>query len=133
MEEFEDFNEAEDMKNLFERILGSEVIIKDDIDNTEEKVFSILVKKLEEQVRVETEIYKLSGLELVKVTEGLWFVVETTLKLLYGELPTEAIMWYILYRKRDEEDEIIFHDGEQEIKINTTKRLWKYVKSHLND
>ncbi len=133
MEEFEDFNEAEDMKNLFERILGSEVTIKDDIDNTEEKVFTILVKRLEEQVRVETEIYKLSGLELVKVTEGLWFVVETTLKLLYGELPTEAIMWYILYRKRDEEDEIVFHDGEQEIKINTIKRLWKYVKSHLND
>lgn len=133
MEEFEDFNEAEDMKNLFERILGSEVTIKDDIDNTEEKVFTILVKRLEEQVRVETEVYKLSGLELVKVTEGLWFVVETTLKLLYGELPTEAIMWYILYRKRDEEDEIVFHDGEQEIKINTIKRLWKYVKSHLND
>lgn len=133
MEEFEDFNEAEDMKNLFERILGSEVTIKDDVDNTEEKVFTILVKRLEEQVRVETEVYKLSGLELVKVTEGLWFVVETTLKLLYGELPTEAIMWYILYRKRDEEDEIVFHDGEQEIKINTIKRLWKYVKSHLND
>ena len=133
MEEFEDFNEAEDMKNLFEKILGSEVTIKDDIDNTEEKVFTILIKRLEEQVRVETEVYKLSGLELVKVTEGLWFVVETTLKLLYGELPTEAIMWYILYRKRDEEDEIVFHDGEQEIKINTIKRLWKYVKSHLND
>lgn len=133
MEEFEEFNEPQDMKDLFESILGAKVNIKDDIENTEEKVFYILVDKLEEQIRIETEIYKISGLELVQATQNLWFVIESQLKILYGETAGEAIMWYILYRKKEGGDELVFEDGENEIKINTIKRLWRYVKSQLNE
>jgi hypothetical protein len=133
MEEFEEFNEPQDMKDLFESILGAKINIKDDIENTEEKVFCILVDKLEEQIQIEMEVYKISGLELVQATQNLWFVVESQLKILYGEAAGEATMWYILYRRKEGGDDLIFDDGKDGVKINTIKRLWKYVKSQLNE
>ena len=125
MEDFFEYDGAKDMKNLFESILGSRVNIKDDIANTEEKVFTLFIQKLETQYKIENSILKTSGLEISKLTDNIWFVLESLLKMQYGEEVTSLILWYVLFRNGEE----YWGDGEDKIKINTIKRLWKFIQS----
>ena len=74
----------EDLKKLFNIILGTNVNIKDNIDESEELVFHSFIKKLENSYKIENEVFESGGIDLTKVTDGLWFVVENTLKMLYG-------------------------------------------------
>jgi len=125
----EEFEGAQDIKNLFKQILGSEVIIKDNIDATEEGVFLAFIKKLEEAYEIENKLFEVSGIELGKVTDPLWFVLENSFKFLYGEEAAELIWWYIFDRFNPDgsivplEDE----DGKQYI-FNDPKDLWAYIK-----
>tara|TARA_B110000444_G_C18620094_1_gene491746 strand:+ start:362 stop:754 length:393 start_codon:yes stop_codon:yes gene_type:complete len=125
MEDFFEYDGAKDMKDLFESILGSRVNIKDDIANTEEKVFTLFIQKLETQYKIENSILKTSGLEISKLTDNIWFVLESLLKMQYGEEVTSLILWYVLFRNGEE----YWGDGEDKIKINTIKRLWKFIQS----
>ena len=47
-DEFEGIN---DIKELFNQILGSEVTIKDNLDATEEGVFLVFIKKIRRSLR----------------------------------------------------------------------------------
>lgn len=129
MDDFIEYDGAKDMKDLFEGILGSKVIIKDDLENTEEQVFNTFITKLKVQSQTEDQIQNLSGLEISKVTDNLWYIVENLLKFVYGEEATEVIMWYVLLRDEDSE---YWEENEEAYKINDLKSLWNFVKKKLD-
>lgn len=129
MDDFIEYDGAKDMKDLFEDILGSKVNIKDDLENTEEMVFNTFINKLRLQTQTEDQIQDISGLEISKVTDNLWYMVENLLKFVYGEEATEVIMWYVLLRDEDSE---YWEEKEEAYKINDLKSLWKFVKKKLD-
>ena len=129
MDDFIEYDGAKDMKELFEEILGSKVSIKDDLENTEEQVFNLFVNKLKQQSQIEDQIQDISGLEIAKVTDNLWYMVENLLKFYYGEDATEVIMWYVLLK--DDKDGY-WEENEEAYKINDLKSLWKFVKKKLD-
>ena len=77
-----EFEGAKDMKALFKKILGSEVTIKDNLDATEETVFDVFIKKLDESRSKEDIIFDEGGLDLKSVTDPLWLVVESMMKMI---------------------------------------------------
>lgn len=125
-EEFEDLN---DIKNLFTQILGSEVTIKDNIDATEEGVFLVFIKKLEEAYNIENQLFEVSEIELAKITDPLWFVLENSFKFLYGEEAADLIWWYIFDRFNPDGTIVPLEDenGKQYI-FKEPKDLWSYIK-----
>ena len=129
MDDFIEYDGAKDMKDLFEDVLGSKVNIKDDLENTEEMVFNTFINKLRLQTQTEDQIQDISGLEISKVTNNLWYMVENLLKFVYGEEATEVIMWYVLSRDEDSE---YWEENEEAYKINNLKSLWKFVKKKLD-
>ena len=129
MDDFIEYDGAKDMKDLFEDVLGSKVSIKDDLENTEEIVFNTFINKLRLQTQTEDQIQDISGLEISKVTDNLWYMVENLLKFVYGEDATEVIMWYVLLRDEDSE---YWEENEEAYKINDLKSLWKFVKKKLD-
>ena len=129
MDDFIEYDGAKDMKDLFEDVLGSKVSIKDDLENTEEQVFNTFINKLRLQTQTEDQIQDISGLEISKVTDNLWYMVENLLKFVYGEEATEVIMWYVLLRDEDSE---YWEENEEAYKINDLKSLWKFVKKKLD-
>ena len=82
---------SEGLQKLFKIILGTEVNIKDNIDVTEELIFVNLIKKLEESEKMEHTVFQSSGIDLSKVTDGLWFVIENQMRLLYGPESSEIV------------------------------------------
>ena len=129
MDDFIEYDGAKDMKDLFEDILGSKVSIKDDIENTEEMVFNTFITKLKLQFQTEDQIQNISGLEISKVTDNLWVIIENLLRITYGEEATEVIMWYVLLRGEDSE---YWEENEEAYKINGLKSLWMFVKKKLD-
>jgi hypothetical protein len=125
-----DFEDVDGIKNLFKQILGTEVIIKDNLDSTEETVFTVLVNKLEESQLIENKLFNEGGVELNQITDPLWFVLENTFKLLYGIEATDLILWYI-YDRFDSEGKLIpIPDEEEELILKTTSDLWDYIKTN---
>jgi hypothetical protein len=126
-EEEKEFEGMKDIKNLFREVLGSDVEIKDNIDATEENVFVLFIEKLCKTLSNEEEIEKLSGIDLSKHTDDLWFVVENSFKFLYGEEATEIIFWYV-YRRYEDKCKLEDENGKKH-KIDTPQKLWLYVKN----
>jgi hypothetical protein len=125
----DEFEGLQDIKDLFNQVLGSEVTIKDNIDATEEGVFIVFIKKLEEAYNIENQLFDIGGLELAKVTDPLWLVLENSFKFLYGEEATDLIMWYIFDRFNPDGSVVPLEDenGKQYI-FNEPKDLWAYIK-----
>lgn len=129
----EDFNDSEDIKDLFKKILGSEVIIKDNIDATEKGVFLILIKKLEQSNEIENLIFEHGGLELAKVTDPLWFVIENTFKFLYGEEVAELVFWYVFDRFNPDGSIVPLEDEDgKQYTFKDANDLWSYIKHYMN-
>lgn len=125
----EEINGSEDIKKLFKTVLGSEVNIKDNIDATEEGVFAIFIKKLEESFEIENIVYKEGGIELSKATNPLWFVIENSFKFLYGEEATQLIFWYVMDRIGDNGQIVPIEDENgKEYIFKEPKDLWRYIK-----
>jgi len=124
----EEINGFENIKELFEEILGSDIIIKDSMDVNEEIVFIVFIEKLEEAFKIEEEIFTSSGIELGSITEPLWFVLENSFKLLYGEDATNLVWWWIFDRV-DKDGEIIPYIDEdgRELFFSNTQELWLYI------
>ena len=74
----------EGLKKLFKLVLGTKINIKDNIDATEEIIFEKFIGKLEESHILEEQTFETTGIDLTKITEGLWFVIENQLRMLYG-------------------------------------------------
>ena len=123
----EEFEGMKDIKNLFREVLGSDVEIKDNIDATEEKIFVLFIEKLEKAFTLEEKTEEISGLDLTKITENLWFVIEHSFKFLYGEDSTQIIFWYVY--QRYESKCILEDENGKEHKIDTPQKLWLHVKN----
>jgi hypothetical protein len=123
--EFEGIN---DVKKLFKKILGSEVIVNDSMDVTEEIIFVVFIQRLEEAFETENKLYEIGRIELGQVTEPLWFVLEHTFKLLYGEEATNLIWWYIFDRIGENNEITPFTDEDgKEYTFQNAKELWMYI------
>jgi len=129
----EEFEGSKDIKDLFKRILGSEVIIKDNIDATEKGVFLIFLKKLEKAYEVENKLFEEGGLELARVTDPLWFVIENSFKFLYGEEVTDLVFWYIFDRFNPDGTIVPIEDeGGKQYIFKDANDLWSYVRYYMN-
>ena len=125
----DEINGSDDIKKLFRQVLGSEVNIKDNIDATEEGVFTIFIKKLEEAFEIENIVFKEGGIELSKATNPLWFVIENSFKFLYGEEATTLIFWYVMDRIGDDGKIIPIEDENgKKYTFEDPKDLWRYIK-----
>ena len=92
-----EFQGAKDMKELFKKILWSDVTIKDNLNATEETVFDVFLKKLDESRKKEDLIFDEGGLDLKSVTDPLWVVVEAMIKMIYGQA---IIIMELFHRKK---------------------------------
>ena len=88
----EEFSGSNDLKNLFKEILGSDVSIKDNLIVTDESVFCVLINKLDKTHKDDEALFELSGIDLTQSNKDLWLVIETLLKLQYGESSFDMIM-----------------------------------------
>ena len=123
-----EFEGIDDVKKLFKKILGSEVIVNDSMDVTEEIIFVVFIQRLEEAFETENKLYEIGGIELGQVTEPLWFVLEHTFKLLYGEEATNLIWWYIFDRIGENDEITPFTDEDgKEYTFQNTKEVWMYI------
>jgi hypothetical protein len=126
-------DENNDLKSLFKLILGTEVNIKDNIDETEEAVFKSFIQKLENSYKIENEVFESSGIDLTKVTDGLWFVLENSLKMLYGQDAGDIIIWYI-YDRFNPDGSIVPLEGpgDKQFLLKNSDDLWSYIKYKSN-
>ena len=124
-----DITGNEGLRKLFNTVLGTEVNIKDNIDVTEELIFVNMISKLEASEKMEHVVFTTSGIDLSKVTDGLWFVIENQMRLLYGHEASELIQWYI-YDRFNPDGSIIPLEGPNDklFVIKTPKDLWSYIK-----
>lgn len=123
----------EGLKKLFNIVLGTNINVKDNIDETEELVFKSFIKKLENSYKIENEVFEAGGIDLTKVTDGLWFVVENTFKMLYGEEACEIIIWYI-YDRFNPDGSIVPLEGPsgKEFILKDSNDLLSFIKYKSN-
>tara|TARA_R100001443_G_C3297153_1_gene164323 strand:- start:304 stop:708 length:405 start_codon:yes stop_codon:yes gene_type:complete len=123
------FEGEEDIRNLFRKMLGSDIIIKDNISENEEKLFILFVEQLESAKKLEDKITEL-GLEVKSLVDPLWIVIENLLKLQFGLDTTELIMFY-LYERFNPDGTIIALEDEETGKkyiLKEPKDLFSYIK-----
>ena len=126
-----EFEGTKDMKTLFEGILGSDVIIKDNLDATEETVFDVFLKKLDESRLKEDVIFDEAGIDLKQVTDPLWLVVESMIKMLYGADAADIMLWWLFERfdpSTGELLELFDEDSGKKYKLETPRDLYAYIK-----
>ena len=75
-------------------------------------------------------IFDESGIDLKKITDPLWLVVENMMKMLYGEEATEMIMWYLFERFNEEGKLLELYDEitKKKYRIKTPKDLFAFIK-----
>ena len=91
------FEGEDDIRDLFKQMLGSDIIIKDNIKESEEKLFILFVEQLEKAKELEDKIVEI-GLDVHSLVDPLWIVIENMLKLQFGLDTTNLIMFYLYDR-----------------------------------
>ena len=125
----DNFDGKDDLNNLFKEILGSNVTIKDNLVVNDETVFCLIVNKLDSAHRDDEALFELSGIDLTKSKGELWLVIETLLKLCYGESSFDIIMWWILDRFNPDGKIVPFEDENgKTYSVITAKDLYHFVK-----
>lgn len=125
---FEGPEEIKYIKKVFDTVLGANTIVKDNIKATESTVFEILIQKADDSLNLEDKLGEMN-IDITKITDPLWFVIENQFKLIYGEEAAEVIMWYLMERL-DEDNNVMALEDEDENKIILNKPidLWKYLQ-----
>jgi len=125
---FEGPEEIKYIKKVFDTVLGANTTVKDNIKATESTVFEILIQKADDSLNLEDKLGEMD-IDITKITDPLWFVIENQFKLIYGEEATEIIMWYLMERL-DEDNNVMALEDEDENKIILNKPidLWKYLQ-----
>jgi|688.fasta_scaffold538699_1 hypothetical protein len=128
---FEGPEEIKHIKKLFDTVLGADTIVKDNIKATESTVFEILIQKADDSLNLEDKLGEMN-IDITKITDPLWFVIENQFKLIYGEEAAEIIMWYLMERL-DEDNNVVALEDEDENKIILNKPidLWKYLQKNI--
>ena len=125
---FEGPEEIKYIKKVFDTVLGANTTVKDNIKATESTVFEILIQKADDSLNLEDKLGEMN-IDITKITDPLWFVIENQFKLIYGEEAAEVIMWYLMERL-DEDNNVMALEDEDENKIILNKPidLWKYLQ-----
>ena len=125
----DEFEGREELKDLFENILGSSITLKDTIVANEENLFCLLVNKLDKSHHEDEAIFELTGIDLTQSKTELWFVTEALLKMTYGQESFNMIMWYILDRFSEDKKLLPYEDEEgKEFSLITVKDLYFFIK-----
>tara|TARA_R110001606_G_C15181332_1_gene629390 strand:- start:183 stop:581 length:399 start_codon:yes stop_codon:yes gene_type:complete len=124
----EGFEDKDDLKNLFKEILGSDVTIKDTLVATDESLFCLLINKLDKAHKDDEALFELSGIDLTKSKSELWLIIETLLKVHYGESSFDMIMWWLLDRFNPD-GKVVPFEGEdgKTYSIITAKDLYQFL------
>ena len=128
------FEGEDDIRGLFKQMLGSDIIIKDNIKESEEKLFILFVEQLEKAKSLEDQTIEL-GLDLHPLVDPLWIVIENMLKLQFGLDTTNLIMFY-LYDRIGPDGKIIplvEEESDKQFKLKTPKDLFAYIKFRYSD
>ena len=119
----------DELKDLFKQVLGSDVNIKDNINPSEKSFFSLMVNKLDQNHKDDEKLFESSGIDLTKMHNNLWLVIEALLKLTYGAYAFDMIMWYIFDRFNPDGKVVPFEDEKgNSTLIMTTKDLYDFIK-----
>jgi hypothetical protein len=124
-EKFEDIN---DVKEIFQKILGADVNIKDDINNTKKEIFIDIISRLEKAYDIENSLLNKNGIDISKLTDVFWLTIEDLLIMSYDEESAELIIWYI-FDRIDDKGEIIplFDNNQNEYILYNPEQLWEYM------
>tara|TARA_R100000773_G_scaffold28624_1_gene24585 strand:- start:254 stop:658 length:405 start_codon:yes stop_codon:yes gene_type:complete len=123
------FEGEDDIRDLFRKMLGCDIIIKDNISENEEQLFILFVQQLESAKKLEDSLIEL-GLEVKPLVDPLWIVIENLLKLQFGLDTTQLIMFY-LYERFNPDGTIIALEDEETGKkyiLKEPKDLFSYIK-----
>jgi hypothetical protein len=123
------FEGEDDIRNLFKKMLGSDIIIKDNISENEEKLFILFVEQLEKAKNLEDKTIEM-GLDLHNLVDPLWMIIENMLKLQFGVDTTNLVMFY-LYDRFNPDGKIIPLVDEETGKhyiLKSPKDLFSYIK-----
>ena len=123
------FEGEDDIRDLFRGMLGSDIIIKDNIKANEEKLFVMLVEQLEKSKKLEEKVNDI-GLEIHLLVDPLWIVIESMLKLQFG-LDTYNLIMLYLYERFGPDGKLIPLVDEETGKnylLETPKDLFNYIK-----
>ena len=78
---------------------------------------------------IENKLFEEGGVELSRVTDPLWFVIENSFKFIYGEKATDLILWYVYDRFSPDGEIIELEDeGGKTYILKTPKDLWSYIQ-----
>ena len=128
------FECEDDIRDLFKQMLGSDMIIKDNIKESEEKLFILFVEQLEKAKELEDKVVEI-GLDVHPLVDPLWIVIENMLKLQFGLDTTNLIMFY-LYDKIGPDGKIIplVEEGsDKKFVLKDPKDLFSYIKFRYSD
>jgi hypothetical protein len=129
---FEELEEINNIKILFDKVLGANTTVKDNIKSTESTVFEILIQKADDSLDIEDKLFEIADISIEKITDPLWFIIENQFKLIYGEEATELIMWYLMERFDDDYNIIPLEDEEgNKIILNKPIDLWNYLQKTI--
>ena len=125
----DEFEGREELKDLFETILGSSITLKDTIVANEETLFCLLINKLDRAHHDDEAIFELTGIDLTQSKSELWFVIEALLKITYGNESFGMIMWFILDRFSEDKKLLPYEDNEgKQFSLVTPKDLYFFIK-----
>ncbi len=128
------FEGEDDIRDLFKQMLGSDIIIKDNIKESEEKLFILFVEQLEKAKDLEDKVVEI-GLDVHPLVDPLWIVIENMLKLQFGLDTTNLIMFY-LYERIGPDGKIIplVEEGsDKKFILKNPKDLFSYIKFRYSD
>lgn len=125
----EEFSDKDDLKKLFESILGSNINIKDTMVINDESIFCLIVNKLDKAKNDDEALFELTNIDLTKSKSELWFVIEALLKIHYGQDAYDMILWYIFDRFNPDGKIVPFEDEKGKVfSLLTAKDLYAFVK-----
>jgi hypothetical protein len=128
------FEGEDNIRDLFKQMLGSDIIIKDNIKESEEKLFILFVEQLEKAKDLEDKVVEI-GLDIHPLVDPLWIVIENMLKLQFGLDTTNLIMFY-LYERIGPDGKIIplVEEGsDKKFILKNPKDLFSYIKFRYSD
>ena len=124
-----ELEKGDELKDLFESILGSNITLKDTFMADEEALFSLIVNKLDKAHNDDETLFELTGIDLTKSKNELWFIIEALLKITYGERAFDMIMWYILDRFNPDGKVVPFEDNNGDtFSLLTSKDLYHFLR-----
>lgn len=125
----EEFSDKDDLKKLFESILGSNITIKDTMVINDESIFCLIINKLDKAKNDDEALFELTNIDLSKSKSELWFVIEALLKIHYGQDAYDMILWYIFDRFNPDGKIVPFEDEKGKVfSLLTAKDLYAFVK-----